>query len=338
MEANHLVGSPSRISGLSSGGPSEDPWAAALRDRDVTLITPPGRWRLVNFTELIEHSELLYFLIWRDVKVRYKQTFLGAAWAVLQPALLMVVCVTVFGRARGGPTDVPYPLFVFTGLLAWTFFATAVAAAGNSVVSSERLISKVYFPRLAVPFAAVGAAIVDSIIASVLLIALLVYYGIVPGLIALLAPAFFAILILAALGVGTLLAALNVAYRDFRYAIPFLIQLWMFATPTVYLQVQEVATERPAMTSAHHDQHEALITGRKKAPLGESRGLLRQVSFRVFKALNPLAGPIAAFRASILGGPVPWLNLATSSLGILLIFLGGCLYFRKVEDSFADVI
>ena len=173
----------------------------------------------------------------RDVKVRYKQTALGAAWAILQPAMLMVVFTIFFGRMANVPTaDIPYPLFAYAGLVPWTFFATAITSAGNSVVGSERLITKIYFPRLAIPFAAVGAALVDFFIALSLLVAMMIYYGIAPGPGLLLVPVFLALLTLAALGVGTLLGALNVYYRDFRYVVPFLVQIWMFATPSVYMQ------------------------------------------------------------------------------------------------------
>jgi lipopolysaccharide transport system permease protein len=269
------------------------------------VIEPPRGWQLINVRELWQFRELAYFLTWRDVKVRYKQTLLGAAWAVLQPLLMMVVFTIFFGRMAGVPSgDLPYPLFAYAGLLPWTFFATAITAAGNSVVGSERLITKIYFPRLAIPFAAVGAAMVDFLIALGLLIAMMAYFRIAPGVGLLLTPLVFGVIALAALGIGTLLAALNVAYRDVRYVIPFLVQVGMFATPTVYMQP-------------------------KAAPGGWIEVLL---------TLNPMTSLIAAFRASILGGPVSWgpLGLATAAVGIMVLL--GCLYFRKVEDGFADVI
>jgi lipopolysaccharide transport system permease protein len=240
--------------------------------------------------------------------VRYKQTLLGALWAILQPALMMVVFTIFFGRlARVSSGGVDYSVFAYTGLLPWMFFATAIANAGNSVVGSERLITKVYFPRLAVPLASVGAALVDSLIAGGLLIVLMLYHGIVPGVSLLLVPLFMALIMLAAVGVGTMLAALNVAYRDFRYVIPFLTQFWMFATPTVYMQ-----------------------------PDKEASGVLR-----LFLAANPMTGLISAFRAAVLGeaaGPIDWSQVALAGLLSVLLFLAGCLYFRRVEDSFADVI
>ena len=254
------------------------------------------------------HRELLYFLIWRDVKVRYKQTLLGAAWAILQPLLLMVVFTIFFGRLAKMPTgNIPYPIFAFAGLLPWTFFSTAIANAGNSVVGSERLITKIYFPRLAIPFAAVGAALVDLAIAFSVLIVMMLAYHIRPGLSILYLPVLVVLLALIALGVGTLLAALNVNYRDFRYVIPFLLQLWMFATPSVYMQ----------------PTHETGVT------FGLARYLL---------ILNPLTGLVAAFRAATLGSQMPWHELLSATCVVLIMFIIGCLYFRRVEDSFADLI
>jgi lipopolysaccharide transport system permease protein len=270
-----------------------------------TIIRPASGWQLVNVAELWRYRELLYFLTWRDVKVRYKQTALGAAWAILQPVMMMVVFTVFFGRLAKVPTgDVPYPLFVFAGLLPWTFFSTAIANAGNSVVGSERLITKIYFPRLAIPFAAVGAALVDFAIAFGVMIVLMLWYHVMPGPRMLLVPGLVLLLTLAAVGVGTLLAALNVAYRDFRYVIPFLVQLWMFATPSVYM----------------------------------AAGAGGSTLTRWLLILNPMTGVIAAFRAATLGNPIAWGQLAISSAIIAALCVGGCLYFRKVEDSFADVI
>ncbi|MGP0064395.1 MAG: ABC transporter permease [Isosphaeraceae bacterium] len=271
----------------------------------VMRIRPARGWQWINFGELWQYRELIYFLTWRDVKIRYKQTLLGAAWAILQPLLMMVVFTIFFGRMAGVPSgDLPYPLFAYAGLLPWTFFATAIAAAGNSVVGSERLITKIYFPRLAVPFAAVGAAVVDFVVACGLMGALMIWYRIAPGIGLLLAPVIFGMILLAALGLGALLAALNVAYRDFRYVIPFLVQLGMFATPTVYMQP-------------------------KAMPAGWSR---------VFLTLNPMTSLISAFRNSFLGGPIPWTQVGVASAVVVLLFLLGCLYFHRVEDGFADII
>jgi lipopolysaccharide transport system permease protein len=287
------------------------PSAAVLRSPspsptpDVTRIRPAQGWQGINFGELWQFRELIYFLTWRDVKVRYKQTVLGAGWAILQPLLMMVVFTIVFGRMAEVPhAGVDYSLFAYAGLLPWTFFATAITAAGNSVVGSERMITKIYFPRLAVPFAAVGAAIVDFVIALSLLAALMIYHRIQPGPGLLLAPVVFGLITLAAVGIGTLLAALNVAYRDFRYVIPFLVQLGMFATPTVYMQPKATST-------------------------GWVHFLL---------VLNPMTSLIGAFRAATLGGPISWGPLGMAAAAVTLIFLLGCLYFHKVEDGFADII
>jgi lipopolysaccharide transport system permease protein len=270
-----------------------------------TVIEPARGWQWLNVGELWRHRELLFFLAWRDVKVRYKQTVLGVAWAVLQPALLMVVFTIFFARLAGVSVgDVPYPLFALAGLLPWTLFATAVTNAGNSVIGSERLITKIYFPRLAVPFAAAGAAFVDFLVALGLLAVVMAACGVAPSWNLLFAPVIVAIVGLAAVGLGTLLAALNVAYRDVRYVIPFLIQVGMFATPTIYLQP----------------------TGREGAGV---HWLL---------TLNPMNGLVAAFRACLLGGPIPWADVAVAAALSAGLFLAGCLYFRKVEDSFADVI
>jgi lipopolysaccharide transport system permease protein len=270
-----------------------------------TVIEPAGGWQWPNLRELWRHRELLFFLAWRDVKVRYKQTVLGAAWAVLQPALLMAVFTLVFSRLGGASScDVPYPLFALAGLLPWIFFATAVTSAANSVVGSERLITKIYFPRLAIPFAAVGAAAVDFLIGLGLLAAAMVIYGVTPTWNLLAAPLVMAIVALAAVGLGTLFAALNVAYRDVRHAIPFAIQLAMFATPTIYLQ-----------------------------PTGNESGALGWLL-----TLNPMASLVAAFRASLLGAPIPWVDVGVAAASSVALFVVGCLYFRKVEDGFADVI
>jgi lipopolysaccharide transport system permease protein len=285
------------------------PAAPVPVERPVTVIRPPSGWQLINVRELWRFRELLYFLAWRDVKVRYKQTVLGAAWAVLQPAMMMVVLTFIFGRMGGlekNNLTYPYSLFVLAGLLPWTFFATAIAGAANSVVGSERLITKIYFPRLAVPFASVGAVVVDALIAFGLLFVMMLwnYDTIEWGPNLLLAVPIYAVIVLTALGVGTLLAALNVAYRDFRYVIPFMVQVWMFATPSVYL---------PPRDGPHGPIHQFLF-------------------------LNPLVALIEAFRNACLGGPIDWMGLGIATALSTCVFLAGCLYFRRVEDSFADII
>lgn len=312
---------------------SDDLGAAAVPLEIV--IRSAGGWQPVNVRELWQFRELVFFLAWRDVKVRYKQAALGAAWAVLQPALTMVVFTIFFARMAGVPSrSWPYPLFVYAGLLPWTFFATAIASAGQSVVDSERLITKVYFPRLAIPFAAVGAAVVDFAMALGLLIVLMLWYRVAPGAGLLLVPFIFGAIALAALGIGTMLAALNVAYRDFRYVIPFLIQLGLFATPTVYMQPGE--TRDPPQSASAPDpapasppvRSEGLSSG-PPARFGISRALLD---------LNPMAALVTTFRAAVLGGPIPWGRFGVAAAYASALFLGGCLYFRKVEDRFGDII
>lgn len=270
-----------------------------------TVIEPPAGWQLVDVRELWRFRELVYFLVWRDVKVRYKQAALGVAWAVLQPTMLMVVFTVFLGRLGGlSGGDIPYPLFVLSGLIAWTFFSSAVGSAGNSVVGSERLITKIYFPRLAVPFAAVGATVFDFAISLGLLGLMMVAYGYPPSWQIVFAPLVFGILLIAATGLGTLLSALTVAYRDVRFVTPFLLQVGMYATPTIYMLL----------------------------PPDPSDGL------KLWLTVNPLVAPIAAFRACILGGPIPWEGLAISATAAGALFVLGCLYFRKVEDEFADKI
>jgi lipopolysaccharide transport system permease protein len=315
---------------MAPTGPGPDQ-AAELKK---TVIEPSRGWQLVNIRELWQFRELVFFLTWRDVKVRYKQTLLGAAWAVLQPLLMMAVFTIFFSRMAGVSSgDLPYPLFAYAGLLPWTYFATAIAAAGNSVVGSERLITKIYFPRLAIPFAAVGAAMVDFVIAFGLLLAMMAYYRVAPGVGLLLAPLIFGMITLVALGIGTLLAGLNVAYRDVRYVIPFLVQVWMFATPSIYMQLaDEPATvaSRPAPDSPERAgaRPDASAAGKRTA----------SPAVRAALAFNPMTGLIGAFRSAMLGGPVPWRQFSMASAFAAVSLLIGCLYFRKVEDGFVDII
>jgi homopolymeric O-antigen transport system permease protein len=269
----------------------------------VTIIEPQSGWRLIDWKELWAYRELLYVLTMRDIKVRYKQTVLGFAWAIIQPFMMMVVFSVFFGRLANMPSDgFPYPIFVYAALLPWTFFANSITSSANSLVGSANLVSKVYFPRLIIPLSSVGSGLVDFAIAGGILLLLMVYYGvgwtanlfIVPILV--IAAAF------TALGVGTFLAALNVAYRDFRYVVPFLVQFWMFATPVVY----------PA----------SLVP--------------REWQWALY--LNPMAGVIEGFRSAFLGRPfdVPGILLSLAIAGIL--FAAGTAYFGKVERRFADII
>jgi lipopolysaccharide transport system permease protein len=275
----------------------------------VTVIERRRGWQIVDLRELWRYRELLYFLVWRDVKVRYKQTALGAAWAVLQPLATMLVFTLFLGRVSGVADGIAhYSLFVFAGMLPWSFFATAITSAGGSVVGNQNLVTKVYFPRLIVPTGAIGAALVDFAIALGMLALMLLYYGLrdglTPGWEIVLAPAIVLLLMVAALGVGALLAALTVAYRDFRHVVPFAVQLWMFATPCIYLNADAVLGPR-------------------------SQALL---------PLNPAYGLVLNFRQAMLGGPLDWYALAVSGAVSVALLLLGCLYFRRVERSFADII
>lgn len=269
----------------------------------ATVIQPQKGWRALDIKELWVYRELLFVLALRDIKVRYKQTVLGFAWAIIQPVMLMIVFSIFFGRLAQMPSDGhPYPIFVYAGLLPWTFFANSVTNSANSLVGSSNLISKVYFPRLIIPLSSVGSGLVDFAIASAVLLLMMVYYGMAIGANLLVAPILVAGVILTALGVGTCLAALNVAYRDFRYVVPFLVQFWMFATPVVY----------PA----------SLVPS-------EWRWLLY---------INPMSGVIEGFRSAFLDRPfdVPGMLI---SLGIAAaLFVGGLAYFEQVERRFADVI
>jgi lipopolysaccharide transport system permease protein len=267
------------------------------------LIESRHGWRDLGLRELWAYRELLYFLIWRDLKVRYKQTFFGAAWAVLPPILLMAVFSVTLGRLAGvGSTGVPYPLFVFAGLVPWMLFAQSVSGAANSLVGGEAIITKVYFPRLLLPFAAVGSFLLDFVIALGVLLVVMGGFGVMPSVAIVWLPAFTLLILVTALGVGTLLAAVNVRYRDVKYVVPFLIQLWLFASPVVYTS--------------------ALVPSEWKA----------------IYALNPMAGVIEGFRWMVLGGQRPDDLIVISALASALVFVGALFYFRRVERTFADVI
>lgn len=267
------------------------------------FIDPPSGWTSIGFRELWAYRELLYFLTLRDVKVRYKQTALGAAWAIIQPLFMMLVFSLFFGRLAKLPSDgVPYPVFTFCALLPWQLFAHALTESSNSLVANERLITKVYFPRLVVPLSAVLGGLVDFAVAFVILLAMMVYYGIVPTWAILTLPAFILLAIMTALGVGLWLSALNVKYRDVRYTINFLIQFWLFATPVAYSS--SIVPER----------------------------------WRALYGLNPMAGVVDGFRWALLGKQPPGAMLAVSFGVVIAILIGGLYYFRRMEQEFADVV
>jgi lipopolysaccharide transport system permease protein len=271
----------------------------------VTVIEHRPGWQVVGLGELWQYRELLFFLTWRDVKIRYKQTILGAAWAIIQPLATMLVFSLFFGRVAANPaSNVPYSLFVLAGLVPWLFFSNAIAQAGQSVVGSANLVTKVFFPRLIIPMGAVGAGLVDFAIACGLLLIMMAWHGVAPGVSFALVPLLTLGLVIAALGVGTLLSALTVAYRDFRHVVPFMVQLWMFATPSIYMQAGTDGGSRLAYVLP----------------------------------LNPAYGLIANFRQAMLGGAIDGYSLAVSGGVSVILLLGGCLYFRRVERDFADII
>lgn len=254
--------------------------------------------------EFWEYRELFYFLVWRDVKIRYKQTVLGATWAIIQPFFMMIVFTVFFGKMAKMPSDgIPYPVFSYAALLPWTYFSAALTHSGNSLLAGANLVRKVYFPRVALPAASALGGIVDFAIAFVILFGLMFYYDITPGVGLLLWPVLMIPLVLLAMGIGMILSSLNVKYRDIKYAIPFLVQTLLFVTPIIY--PSSIAPER----------------------------------FRFLLSLNPLTGLIEAFRASALPSKTVDWPLLGLSVGItLVIFVLGAMYFRKTEREFADVI
>ena len=296
----------------------------------ATVIDPPRGWRPVDARELWRSRELIFFLAWRDVKVRYKQTVLGAAWAVFQQAMMVAVFSVVFARmARVSSAGLPYPLFAYAGILAWSFFSGTMGRAGGSVVASSSLVTKVYFPRLAIPIASMGAPAIDFGVGLGVLVALMAYYGVAPGPAWFLAPLILAIIATMALGLGILLAALNVTYRDVGHVIPFLVQIGMFATPTIYMQ-PEVPPKAPATATATADPGEVPARGPAKART--------PTVVRALLDLNPMTSLITAFRAALLGGTIPWARVGIASAWAAVALVAGSLYFRRVEADFADII
>ena len=267
------------------------------------VIRPRSGWRGADLRELWRYRELLGFLTWRDIKIRYKQTVLGCLWAFLQPFVKMLIFSLVFGRiARMDTGGVPYPIFVFAGLLPWEFFAEALSRSSQSVVGSGSIITKVYFPRLIVPLAAVGGCIADFLIAFLILIGLMVYYHVPPTVHLVAVVPLSLAATMAALGTGALVSALNVAYRDFRYVMHFLIQVWMFLTPVVY-------------------------------PVSVFSG-----PWKLLLSLNPMAGVVGGFRSAILGRPFDYQFIGLSLVAAVVVLMLGMLYFRRVERRFADII
>jgi lipopolysaccharide transport system permease protein len=295
-------GSSTRPTSATHAGASAG--AAPHGSDAVTVIEPAAGWPTLGLGELWVFRELLYFLTWRDIKVRYKQTALGASWAIIQPLFTMVVFSLFFGRLAGVPSDgVPYPLFSFAALVPWTFFANGLTQSANSVVQSQQLVTKIYFPRLAIPIATVLSGAIDFVIAFVVLLGLMAYYRVAPTVHALLTVPLVLLAFVASLGVGLWLAALNVQYRDVRYAVPFLTQLWLFATPIAY-----------------------------------PSSLLSE-PWRTLYGINPMVGVVEGYRWALLGsGAAPGRMVLVSCVAALAVLVGGILYFRRMERTFADVI
>jgi lipopolysaccharide transport system permease protein len=273
-------------------------------DQATLRIAPPRGWLDLNLRELWASRELLYFFVWRDIKIRYKQTAIGAAWAVIQPFMTMVVFSLFFGALAKIPSNgLPYPVFYYAALLPWTYFATSLQGATNVVVEQQAVITKVYFPRLVLPLSAVLSGLVDFGIGFVVFLGIMAYYRLVPGLAVLLLPCFLLLAVFTALGVGLWLSALNAIYRDVRYALTFLVQIWLFASPVAY----------PS----------SLIPER----------------WRWLYGLNPMAGVIEGFRWALTGkGEPPNSLLAVSAAMVLLLVATGAAYFQKMEGTIADVV
>lgn len=269
----------------------------------VHVIVPSRGLRSFDVQELWHYRDLLFFLTWREISIRYKQTLLGVLWAIIQPVLTVLVFTVFLGRLAKVPSDgVPYPIFAFLGLLPWTYFSNAITRSASSLVSNANLLSKVYFPRVLIPLSGTLSALVDFIVAFVVLVAMMAYYGMAPGLSALMLIPLVALTALAAMGTGLWLAALNVQYRDVQHALPFLMQIWLYASPVVY--PMSIVPER----------------------------------WRLWMGLNPVAGAIEAYRAAMLGRPLDWQLLGVSCAATVVLLVLGAWQFQRMERVFADVV
>ena len=277
---------------------------SSITDIPVTMIRPSKGWVSLKLDELWEYRELLYFLTWRDIKVRYKQTVLGAAWAIIQPFFTMIVFSLFFGQLAGIPSDgIPYPIFSYAALVPWSFFASGLSSSSNSLVGSANLLKKVYFPRLTIPIATVLSGVIDFVLAFIVLLGMMFFYGIVPTINVIWLPLLLMLALTTSLGVGLWLSAMNVQFRDVRYTIPFITQFWLFATPIAY-----------------------------------PSSLLSE-PWRTLYAINPMVGVVEGFRWALLGtdtapGPI----IIVSALAALALLVSGAYYFRRMEKTFADVV
>jgi lipopolysaccharide transport system permease protein len=283
-----------------------DQFASLSSSTDIPVfrIEPSRGWTSLRLRELWEFRELFYFLAWRDIKIRYKQTALGVAWAIIQPFFTMVIFSIFFGKLGGIPSDgIPYPIFTYAALVPWTFFANGLNQSSNSLVGSANLIRKVYFPRLVIPIATVLAGVIDFLLAFIVLIAMMLYYGLSPTFNVLWLPLFLLLALVTCLGVGLWLSALNVQFRDVRYVVPFITQVWLFATPIAYPST------------------------------------LLSEPWRTLYALNPMVGVVEGFRWALLGTDTrPGTMILVSCLMAVAILIAGAFYFRRMEKTFADVV
>ena len=279
-----------------------DTSAGADDGRRETIIRPQTGWAGIEWGELYRYRELLYFFVWRDIKIRYKQTVLGIAWGLLQPLVMMLIFTFIFGRLASVPSEgVPYPLFVFAGLLPWMLFSNGLSQGSLSLINQQNMISKTYMPRIMIPTAAVGVFLVDLMASFALYAVIMAFYGFAPRLSMLAVPLLIVLTVMLTLGSSYILAALTVLYRDFRYIVPFLVQILMYVSPVIY---------PPSMLPPR---------------------------LQPFLSLNPLVGIIEGFRSAILGTPWNWPALATSVVISLVLFVFGLAYFHKVERRFADI-
>ena len=283
---------------------NQDLLPAAPGNLPRTRRQPSKGWAWPKFRELWEYRELLFFFVWRDIKVRYRQTVMGALWAIIQPFFTMVIFSLFFGRLAKVPSDgLPYPVFSYAALVPWTFFATALTQASNSLVVSANMVKKIYFPRLTLPIATVLAGVIDFVLAFTVLLGMMLFYGLVPTINVLWLPFFLLLALITSLGVGLWLSAMNVQFRDVHYTIPFLTQAWLFVTPIAY-----------------------------------PSSLLPE-PWRTFYGLNPMAGVVEGFRWALLGtDTAPGPMTLVSAVVALTLFISGAFYFRRMEQSFADVL
>jgi len=277
--------------------------STAVSPASKIIIEPENGWQLIDWKELRDYKDLLYFLVWRNIKIRYHQTVFGFAWALIQPFFTMIVFSVVFGRLAKAPSDgVPYPIFSFVALVPWTYFAGALSESTNSLIAGANMLSKIYFPRLIIPITPVLAKLMDFGISLLLVFGLMAWYGITPTIHALLLPFLALLMVLTVSGIGLWLSALAIQYRDVKHAVTFLVQLWMYATPVIY----------PVSAIPHQ--------------------------YRLLYGLNPMAGVIEGFRASLIRTTaMPWDLIIVGSLSALFVAISGALYFRRMEHTFADV-